>query len=127
MVEFNGGFAYAHRESVTRVIGTESGTILAAAPPQMSYELTEVVVTGYGGGTASGRLMQFATLQGYSQYGTTQGTVVEPFQLNGEAFVDGNGDAPVAYVDPGNLLYGQADYGSVLVKVVYRPISKRGW
>jgi hypothetical protein len=30
-------------------------------------------------------------------------------------------------VDPGNLLYGQADYGSVLVKVLYRPISKRGW
>jgi len=131
MTEF-GGFAREHRESVTTLIGTQSGTILGPVPPQQSYEITEVVVTPLGGTvggpTISGRLMQFATLSGYTQYGTVSGTIVEPFECQpGSAFRDGNGDAPIAYVDPGNILYGQVDSGSVSAKIVYRPINKRGW
>jgi hypothetical protein len=134
MVEY-GGFPDEHRQSLTTLIGTQAGTILGPVPPQMSYEITEVVVTSYGG-TLSGRLSQFATLQGYSQYGTTVGTVVEPFQVSpGPAgqFIDGNGAAAIAIVDPGNILFGYVDApsgtiaGSVQVKVVYRPIYQRGW
>ena len=126
MVEFQ-GFPYEHRVAKVMLIGTESATLVAAVPPQMSLEITEVVVTGYGGGTATGRLMQFATIQGYSGAGTTSGTVVEPFQVTADQpFIDGNGGAPIAYVSPGNLLYGQVDYGSVLAKIVYRPIYRRG-
>jgi hypothetical protein len=133
MAEF-GGFAREHRQSLTTLLGTQTGTILGPVPPQQNYEIVEVVVTPYGtvgGPTVTGRLMQFATISGYSQYGTTLGTVVEPFAAApGSAFVDGNGDAPIAYVNPGNLLLGIVDgaaAGSVLCKVVYRPINKRGW
>lgn len=121
----------AHRISVVQMIGTENGTILGPSPPQMSREITEVTAAGFGttGGPAiTGRLMQFATIQGYSQYGTVLGTVVEPFSvLPGETFMDGSGgDVPIAYNDPGCNLYGVADSGSVLVKVVYRPVYARG-
>jgi|GEM_PF-1658033 hypothetical protein len=130
MTEFT-EFQYEHRESLTTLIGTQSATIIGPSPPQQSYEITEVVVTPYGtvGGAAiTGRLMQFATLQGYSQYGTLAGTIVEPFAVSpGSAFRDGDGRAAVAYVDPGNILYGQVDSGSVLAKIVYRPINRRGW
>jgi hypothetical protein len=130
MTEF-GTFMEEHRASVTTLVGTQSATILGPVPPQMSYEITDIVVTPYGtvgGPTVTGRLMQFATLQGYSQYGTVAGTIVEPFAAApGSAFKDGDGFAPVAYVDPGNILYGQTDSGSVLAKVVYRPINRRGW
>lgn len=126
MVEFY-DFAYEHRKSVTTVIGTTIATILPPVPPQQNYEITEVVAVPFGGGSVSGRLMQFATLQGYSGAGTTAGTIVEPFcapPLN--SFIDGDGDAPIAYVSSGNLLYGIADFGSCQVKIVYRPIYKRG-
>ncbi|MBF6555572.1 MAG: hypothetical protein IVW52_05270 [Acidimicrobiales bacterium] len=123
-------FAYAHRQSVTTLIGTSSATILGAPPPQQSYEITEVVVAGFGtvgGPVVNGRLMQFATIQGFSPFGTVLGTVVEPFSVTpGDSFIDGNGDAPIAYVDPGNLLYGQVDSGSVLAKIVYRALYQRG-
>lgn len=126
MAEFGGDFPYRRRSSITTIIGTQSGTILGPVPPQYSEEITEVVVTAYGGGTVSGRLMQFATLQGYTNQGTVAGTIVEPFQVTAYGpFIDGNGAAPVAYVDPGCLLYGQTDYGSALVKVVHRPIYRR--
>lgn len=130
MVEHNGAL-FAHRSSLSVLVGASTATILPAPPPQMSYEITEIVASAYGsvgGPTVSGRLMQFATIQGYSQYGTTQGTVVEPFSAApGYPFIDGGGDAPIAYVDPGNLLTGIADSGSVTVKIVYRPIYRRGW
>ncbi|MGH8980840.1 MAG: hypothetical protein ACRDWE_07465 [Acidimicrobiales bacterium] len=120
-------FAFVHKQSVTTLVGTAAATILPAAPPQQSYELDQVVAVAFDAATVTGRLMQFATVQGYSQYGTVLGTVVEPFQAApGESFIDGNGDSPVAYVSPGNLLYAVADSGSVLVKVVYRPIYRRG-
>lgn len=132
MVEYGGGFEYAHRQSLTTSFGTVVATILGPAPPQMMYEITEVVVTGPTNTEITGRLMQFATLPGYSQYGTVLGTIVEPFHVgpsggNGGCFLDGNGSAPVAYVDPGCLLYGVVDSGSVSVKIVYRPINARGW
>ena len=124
-------FAYAHRQSVTTLIGTSAATILGATPPQQAIEITEVVVTvlggTVGGPTVAGRLMQAATIGGFSQYGSLLGTIVEPFAASpGEAFVDGNGDAPIAYVSPGNLLYGVVDSGSVSAKIVFRPIYKRG-
>lgn len=127
MVEFS-DFSKEHRQSLVTLIGTQSATILGPVPPQMVYEITEVVITGYAGGTVTGRLMQYATIAGYSQYGTVLGTIVEPFQVTlQEPFLDGNGRAPIAYVNPGNILYGQTDYGSCLAKVVYRPINQRGW
>jgi len=127
MVEHGGSFPYEHHYSVTTVIGTQNGTILGPVPPQYSEEITEVVVAAWGG-SATGRLMQFATLQGYSGGGTTSGTIVEPFAVSPQSsgFIDGNGAAPIAYVSPGNILYGVVDYGSVLVKVVHRPIYRRG-
>ncbi len=125
MVEFD-GFATTHRQSVTTLVGTLNATILGPAPPQMMYEITEVVAVGFGG-TVSGRLMSFATLQGYSQYGTQAGTIVEPFSAApGEAFIDGGNDIPIAYVYPGGNLYGVVDSGSVQVKVVWRPLMARG-
>lgn len=126
MVEVE-NFALDHRMSLTTVIGTAAATILGPAPPNMMYEIVEVEAVGFGA-TVSGRLMQFATLQGYSQYGTILGTIVEPFSAApGSAFIDGNGKAAIAYVNPGNLLYGVVDAGSVQVKVVYRAINARGW
>lgn len=126
MPEF-GDFGYEHRQSVSVLIGTQAGTILGPVPPQQYFEITDVVVTAHQA-TVSGRLLQQATLQGYSQYGTTAGTIVEPFQVTPYApFVDGDGSAPVAYVNPGNILYGETDYGSCTVKLVYRPINARGW
>lgn len=129
MVEFNGA-AVLHRQSVTTLVGTQNGTILGPAPPQMMYEITEVVAAGFGtvgGPVVNGRLMSFATLQGYSQYGTLLGTIVEPFSVApGSAFIDGPSEFPVAYVYPGGNLYGVVDSGSVQVKVVWRPINARG-
>lgn len=122
-------FPFSHRQSVTTLLGTANATILGPAPPQQSYEITEVAVTSLGGGTVTGRLLQFGTLSGYSQFGTVAGTVVEPFQVNpgaGGQFVDGNGSAPIAYVSPGCNLYGQVDSGSVLCKVTFRPVYRRG-
>lgn len=133
MTEVGGDFGLEHRVSVAAVLGTVNGTIIGPVPPQMSYEITQVVVASFGGATLQGRLMQFATLQGYSQYGTTQGTIVEPFQVGAAAFIDGSGRAPIAYVEPGNYLYGVVDApsgtinGSVTVKIVFRPIYQRGW
>ncbi len=124
-------FGFAHRQSVTTLVGTSSATILGPAPPQQSYEITEVTVTPFGtvgGPTINGRLMQFGTLSGYSQFGTVAGTVVEGFSVSpGTTFVDGDGgNSPVAYVSPGCNLYGQVDSGSVLVKVLFRPQYRRG-
>ncbi|MFZ2058374.1 MAG: hypothetical protein WAV54_13280 [Acidimicrobiales bacterium] len=124
-------FPYEHRESVTTVLSTTAATILPATPPQQAIEIVEVVVTvlggTVGGPTVGGRLMQFATLQGYTGGGTTAGTIVEPFDAApGFPFRDGDGKAPIAYVSPGNLLYGVVDSGSVTCKLVYRPIYKRG-
>lgn len=123
-------FAYDHRQSVTTVVGPVSATILGPAPPQQSYEIVEVAVVPFGtvgGAVVVGALMQFATLQGYSPFGTILGTVVEPFSASpGVPFIDGNGRAPIAYVDPGNLLYGQTLAGSCEVKVVFRPQYQRG-
>ena len=123
-------FAAAHRQSVTTLLSTTAATILGPAPPQMSYEITEVVVTPFGtvgGPTINGRLMQFATLQTFSQFGTLLGTVVEPFSVTpGLSFIDGPGESVVAYVSPGCNLYGIVDSGSVLCKVVFRPIIRRG-
>jgi hypothetical protein len=133
MAEY-GAFPYEHRQSLSVLVGTEVATILGPAPPQQNYEITEVVVTPFGtvgGPVVNGRLMQFATLQGYSQYGTLSGTIVEAFSVEpGVPFRDGDGQAPIAYVNPGNLLYGYVDgsaAGSVTVKIVYRPIPERGW
>ncbi len=125
-------FAFAHRQSITTLVGTSTATILGPAPPQQSYELAQVVVTPFGtvgGPITTGRLLQFATISGYSQFGTTIGTVVEPFQAApGPAgqFVDGDGSAPIGYVSPGCNLTAVVDSGSVLVKVVFRPIYRRG-
>ena len=127
MAEFSAEqFPYEHRKSVTTVLGTSVATILPACPPQQNYEIVQVTAVGFGG-SVSGRLMQFATLQGYTAAGTLAGTIVEAFAAApGTPFIDGDGKAPIAYVSSGCLLYGVADSGSVQVKVVYRPIYKRG-
>jgi hypothetical protein len=126
MVEF--GFKYEDRQSVSLVVGTVNGTLLGPAPPQMSYEIVAITAVAYAGATLSGRLLQFATLQGYSAYGTTQGTIVESFAaVPGAGWIDGDGSAACAYVSPGNNLQAVVDAGSAVVKVVYRPTYKRGW
>lgn len=104
-----------------------NSTILPSAPPQESYEITEVVIANSSGATVSGNLLQFATLQGFSQQGTTQGTIVEPFTISpGRNFIDGVGDAMVTRVSSGNLLYGQVTGGTVSGRITYRPRAQRG-
>jgi hypothetical protein len=104
-----------------------NATILPSAPPQESYEITEVVIANSSGATITGNLLQFATLQGFSQQGTTQGTIVEPFTIPpGQTFIDGTGEAMVTRVSSGNLLYGQVAGGTVNGRVTYRPRAQRG-
>jgi hypothetical protein len=116
------------RRSITGWIGTVVGTLYGPVPPQLTLEIMEETFASPTIGTPMAYLQQFATYQGYSNLGTTTGTVVEAVVLptGAPTLVVGSGQGVVAKVEPGNYLLGVASAGSVYVKLIARLAYGRG-
>ena len=115
---------------ISAVVGTQVATMYGPVPPQYSLEILAETFANPGSLAVSAQLLQFATLQGYTNMGTILGTIIEGVTVpGGNTVVVGTGRDVLSKVEPGCYLEGLVNVpttGSLVVKVAARLMPGRG-
>jgi hypothetical protein len=129
MVEYDPSRS-SDRRVISGVVGTQVATLYGPVPPQYSLEILEAQYANPGSLAVSAQLLMFSTLQGYTNLGTIQGTIVDAVSVpGGSTVVEGTGEGVVTKVGPGCLLEGLVNAptsGSLVVKLTARLAPGRG-